>query len=491
MSRSPSPTSKRLSSSQQLLSPPLPQSAPQSPDAALRRYGSTISSTFVPSSASLDGTFSDERDGVSSVPNTPGLRTEMDHGDEEALLDPGYGYRRQSTKHYEQMDSWKRLAMIGTIKFLMTVFFGGMLCFCLRSWEGFHGSIALSKYDVRIFNALTIALSIALGLNLLASLKRYAVFLCWAILTRYWVPVEVFDLILGIDELTNVAKLLVLSTPALEHKWLLGRSKPWHNPHSGYKRRFAILCSIWLLINLGSQVLVASLSLFWPTEPYECPLTKYGSVAVADLSKWDLAENGVDVFSSREAAWRYGLEAQSWSNYSANGPAPDLSQLPGTPICKGVDYFEYRFYYRNPDHLYSDYLQSNRSIRAVAKCTPFKILEDRTDLRIVVNGSNSESVNVSIPLSGYGMITWQSFVGNECGSPRCTQILVYQPKGRPGDAEIVDKSSFWVCNSQVYNITTISTGASHPGISTTDTAIYGTNTFAKLAAGAIAWTGYS
>ncbi|KAF3034778.1 hypothetical protein E8E12_002393 [Didymella heteroderae] len=494
MSRSSSPISRPLSSPQLLLSPPILQSSPQSPDVTLRRHGSIISSTFVPSSASLDGNFSYDRDGAFSTPTTPAFRAEMDRRDEEALLNPGHSHRRQSAKHYEQMDSWVRLAKVGTIKFLMTVFFGGSLCLCLRSWEGFHGSIPLSKYEVRIFNALTIALSICLGLNLLTSLKRYAVFLRWAILTKYWVPVEVFDLILGIDELTNVTKLLVLATPALDNKWLLGRSQPWRNSHPGYRQRFAIVCLIWLLINIGSQVLVASLSLFWPTEPYICPLTKYGSVAVADLSKWDVEEEGDHIYSSREAAWRFGLEAQSWSNFSADAPSPELSQLPGTPIYKGDGYFEYRFFYRNPDRPWSDYLQSNRNIKARTRCKEYDILHDGGAGGLTLGVSKKETRFVSIPKSGSGMILWQAMIGRNgnstCGA-RCTQILVYQARGKDGSAKNVNKSSFWDCDSQVDQVTTFSAGASHPGIKPSDTFIYGTDRFAMLAAGAIAWTGYA
>ncbi|KAF1926725.1 uncharacterized protein M421DRAFT_102157 [Didymella exigua CBS 183.55] len=397
------------------------------------------------------------------------------------------------------MDSWMELAKVGTIKFLMTIFLGGALCLCLKSWEGFHKPVALSKHDVQIFNALTIALSICLGLNLLTSLKRYAIFLRWAIITRYWVPIEIFDLILGIDELTNVAKLLVLSTPALEHKWLLGRSRPWRNSHPGCRRKFAIACFIWLLINIGSQVLVASISLFWPMESYKCPLTEYGSVAVADLSKWDKAEAGSTVHSSREAAWRFGLEAQSWSNFPVAEKAPDLSQLPGTPIYKGEDSFEYRFYYRNPERLYSDYLPSNRIMKACATCKQYQILS-------MASGSPSpglpetlfakakfleENTNVSIPLYGEGMVLWQAIVGETCGA-RCTQLIVFQKNGSNTlTAKSVNKDSLWICENEVTNISTTGFGTSHFGISTTDTAIYGTDTFAKLAAGAIGWTGYS
>ena len=423
----------------------------------------------------------------------------MDEGDEESLLDHGRNHRRQHIKHYEQMDSWVQLVKAGTIKFLMTIFFGGVLCLCLKAWEGFRSSVALSKNDVRIFNALSIAISICLGLNLLASLKRYAVILRWSILTRYWVPIEVFDLILGIDELTNVAKLFVLSVPALQQKWLMGKSRPWKDAQPGTKRRFAMVCLIWLLINIGSQVMVASLSLFWPMEPYKCPLTKYGTVSAADLSKWDEEENANRTWDSREAAWRYGLEAQSWRNFSASEIPPDLSQIPGAPLYKGVDSYEYRFFYRNPERLYSDFLQSNRSIKAKASCKEFKVQENLTQIPKQATGltgfyanaslQGEEWSNIEIPFYGRGMVTWQALIRAECGS-RCTRIIVYQSRGESGEiATQVNKTSLWTCDSTVMPVVKISEGASHPGIEDTDTRIYGTDKFAKLAAGAIGWTG--
>ena len=86
--------------------------------------------------------------------------------------------------------------------------------------------MALSTADVRMFNAVTIAISICLGLNLLSSLKRYAMILRWSILTKSYVSMEVFDLILGIEELTNVVKLMRLSLPSLRD-WSMTPAWPW------------------------------------------------------------------------------------------------------------------------------------------------------------------------------------------------------------------------------------------------------------------------
>ncbi|KAH6642688.1 hypothetical protein C7974DRAFT_431087 [Boeremia exigua] len=426
----------------------------------------------------------------------------MDEGDEESLLNHDHAHRRSSTNTYEQMDSWVRLVKAGTIKLLMTIFFGGMLCVCLKAWEGFGSPIALTKYDIRIFNALTIAISICLGLNLLASLKRYAVILRWSILTRYWVPVEVFDLVLGIDELTNAAKLFVLSTPALEHKWLMGKSRPWKDAQPGTKWRFGTVCFIWLLINIGSQVLVASLSLFWPTEQYPCRLTTYGSVAVADLSKWSVDGPEKSNWTSQEAAWRYGMDAQSWSNFSASEPTPALAQLPGTPLYRGDGYYEYRFFYRNPQRLYGDFVESDASIQASAHCKSYEIHgnvttkprkkeTDPSGSQILAGMPGEKPTNVSIPSYGRGMVSWIVLDEEVCG-PRCSQITVFQARAEEGElAEAVDKHSLWVCENYITDIRKTTNGANHTEIRDKNMEINGTDIFARIGAGAIGWTGIS
>jgi len=67
---------------------------------------------------------------------------------------------------------------------LANVLLGGILCLLLTAWEGFDSPVAMSQNDIRAFNFLTIVISIALGQNLLATLKRYASTLRWSILAR-------------------------------------------------------------------------------------------------------------------------------------------------------------------------------------------------------------------------------------------------------------------------------------------------------------------
>ncbi|KAJ4378879.1 hypothetical protein N0V86_005753 [Didymella sp. IMI 355093] len=402
------------------------------------------------------------------------------------------------------MDSWKELAKAGTIKLLITVFFGGALCICLKAWEGFRTPIALSIEDVRVFNALTIGLSLCMGLNLLSSLRRYAVILRWAILTKRYVSMEAFDLILGIDELTNVVKLMALSLPSLrKRKWLMGKTRDWVDMNPGTNQWYVYACALWLLVNMGSQVLVASLSLFWPMQPFDCQLTKYGNVSVADLSGW--LDESKDR-NSWETAWRYGMDAQSWPTFATDESHTDLSKLPGTPIYRTPDNkaYEYRFFYRNPELLYSDYNQSDRCIRTRVECEQYVVVGDvqsnlnetEPEMRRYIMARRPESqtaVPVPIPMSGPGMITYVSF-DEACGSgdnPRCSAIDVLQYRD-DDDAwhSNVTKSSLWRCKNTVDPMNGCQTeGLSHPGIDVNDKRLYSNDAFAQFAAGAIGWTG--
>lgn len=420
----------------------------------------------------------------------------MDQGDEESLLGPNSRYKHKHIKHYEQMESWVGLVKAGTIKLVLTVFLGGALCLCLKAWEGFRSPIALSKHDVRIFNALTIAISICLGLNLLASLKRYAIILRWSILTMSWVSIEVFDLVLGIDELTNVIKLLILSVPSLrKRQWLTSTSRKWKSSKPGTNGWYALVCSIWLLANIGSQVLVASLSLFWPMQPYKCPLTQYGDVAVADMSKW-IESPDADTLkntTSLDAAWKFGMDAQFWYTSRVDQSMTDLSQLPGTPMFEGEDFWEYRFFYRNPSLLYSDYLESNRRIRTKASCLQLDIngtIEEYPDETggyyiLAKLPEQAKFTKWPIPVYGSGLITWTSTLAQTCG-PRCTSLTVFQHKGRA--EHNVKKSALWYCKNTVSGIENM-TPKSNISLDLSDSRVNSTDEFARTAAGAIGWSG--
>ncbi|KAJ4378878.1 hypothetical protein N0V86_005752 [Didymella sp. IMI 355093] len=416
------------------------------------------------------------------------------------------GTNHQQGKEFDSAAARKKLFRVGILRFAATVVFSGVLCVCLKAYAGWHIAYPLSRKDVKLFNALTIAISICLGLNLLGSLKRYAVILRWSILTRSYMSVEDFDLVLGIGELSNVARLMLGSLPWFPALHWLNKKRPGQLPKARRSGTHltAVLCSIWLLINIGSQILVALLSLFWPVDSYECPLLAYGTVSVADLSLWNREPDGSGLplpvpresnDTYMEAAWMYGAEAANWKTFSSDENITDLTKLPGTPIYhdKAHDIWEYRFFYRNPDLPYGEYLLSNRSVQVNASCEQMEVQgtidwnKTESDYYTIVSRTSGEeewSPYLVYEFTSYGT-SWSASQYEACG-PRCTSLMVLHV---PGDiTRNATRPSLWFCNNTVSDIIRHKP-EQELTIDDNDKRVYGTDEFARIAAGAIAWTG--
>lgn len=276
-------------------------------------------------------------------------------------------------KHYNHHESRKFLFKTGAYRFLITLGFSILIGLSLKAYEGFREPFIMNKTQVRVFNSIMLGLSLGLGLNLASSLKRYAVILRWYLLTRRYVSLEVFDLILGLETLTKVGKLMIISLPGIRRVKPL-RKLPWFREARDDGTRFTwIACLLWILINIGAQILVAALSLFWPVDPSDAvPLMTYGNVLVADLNTWSLDTPDPTWWAnstSMEAAWVAGMEAIVYpDNFRLNETQTDLSSLPGTPLYKADGYYEYKFYNRNPEHQYTNYVVSSRIVQSRATC---------------------------------------------------------------------------------------------------------------------------
>lgn len=281
-----------------------------------------------------------------------------------------------SAKKYDHRETRKFLFKTGFFRLGMTIFFCAAIALSLKGFEGFKKPKVIGKNHVRVFNALMIGLSLALGLNLASSLKRYAVILRWSLLTRRYVSLEVFDLILGLETLTKVGKLMIISIPGIRRFKML-RNLPWFREarDDGTKLTW-IVCLVWILVNIGAQTLVASLSLFWPVEPSSTPLLTYGGVKVSDLSMWQVDPIRSDRnVTAMERAWYYGNEASSYPIREANESVTDMSSLPGPPSYRlGNGHYEYRFFHRNPDHEFAQYYLTSRKIESKATCTQLDLL---------------------------------------------------------------------------------------------------------------------
>jgi hypothetical protein len=396
-------------------------------------------------------------------------------------------------KKYDHHDSRKFLIKTGSYRFSITLFFCIFIAISLKAYEGFKTPRVISKEEVRIFNAIMIGLSLGLGLNLASSLKRYAVILRWSLLTKRYVSLEVFDLILGLETLTKVGKLMIISIPGIRKVRFL-RNWPWFRDARDDGTRLTwIVCLIWIIINIGAQVLVAALSLFWPVDPSDAiPMLTYGNVSVSDLTTWTVDPSNIDWnASSLQAAWSYGNEATAYPVFNLSESQNDLSSLAGTPLYKGDGFYEYRFLSRNPDHLYTNYVVSTRKVQARASCEQLEVSgpreQDKDDNYYIMAKRVDEDEFFAhyLPQWTTGSLTWTGSKMEHCG-PRCTNFTVYQDAD---DTQIPNPSLFF-CENTLSAITGGEKDFSNLQPADAEH-IYSNDEFARIASGAMAWTGYT
>lgn len=405
--------------------------------------------------------------------------------------------KRTPVKRFDQREARKTLMLSAALRLLGTLFFSAVMCVTLRAWEGFRRPVALSRMDVQIFNSLTIALSLCLGLNLLASLKHYASVVRWSFLTRRYISLEVFDLILHLESLASVTKLMILSSPGLRGKKWLRKFRWFKDIRADGTKWMWLACLVWLAINLGSQVLVALLSLFWPMVTSELPLLSNGNITVADLNSWYIDTNPIVNNDDEEprlmndttlmAAWSFGMEAATYPNYTlgdTENAESDLCGLAGAPIYKGDDAWYYRFFNRSPIR------PSSRNVTVRATCNHLELLndtvydgDDNIYYLLARERGTKDYLPYYMPENVLGEVIWVGSVEAHCG-PRCTNFtVVQQPFGN------IRSTSLFVCNNTLGEVTHPDSNDIKPHTPADKAALYGSDEFARIAAGTIAWTG--
>ncbi|KAI4700450.1 hypothetical protein J4E89_010901 [Alternaria sp. Ai002NY15] len=412
-------------------------------------------------------------------------------------------------KRFDQREARKTLLKTGAMKLLVTLFFSAVMCVTLKCWEGWRRPVVLSKIDIRIFNSLTLGLSLCLGLNILASLKHYASVFRWSFLTRHYVSLEVFDLILHLSSLAKVTKLMILSSPGFRRQKWLRKFRMFKDVRDDETKWMWLACLAWLVLNIGSQILVALLSLFWPMENSEIPLLSYGNVTVADLNDWyvDNPPREIDPEislvneTSLEAAWMYGMEAMAYPEFNLtdnmDDMITDLSGIPGTPIYRGNGAWHYRFFNRDPAHQWVNYLASSRNITAHASCEQLEVkdgkVHDVPDESLYImarHQGDDDYVKWEVTEQAGGSVTWMASVPENCG-PRCTNFTVMQlPESDNKKHARVTAASLFLCNNTLGNVTAINAPNDIDPRDPADfRAVWGPDIFARTAAGAMGWTG--
>ncbi len=406
-------------------------------------------------------------------------------------------------KHFDRnLARWKMLRE-GVSKLFITVFFSAAIMLCLKAWEGFRDTVILSKMDIKIFNSITIGLSLFLGMNLLSSLKQYATTFRWTFLSRRYVSLEVFDLILHLSSLVKVTQLMIVSLPGLRGRKFMRRFRSLKAVRDDGTKWMWLGCLLWLSINIGSQVLIALLSLFWPMSPSSIPILVPGTVAVADLTQWvieDAPTSASDVLvneTALEAAWMYGIEATRYPEFDINDMQNDFSNMAGAPLYKNGSVYSYRFVNRNPETQFEDYMVSSRNISTFAICVQLEIKGNGSYSEMETEYGTEDYLEVRLPgeqdwelffpaESAEGSVTWEASIYEDCG-PRCTNFTIVQYGGFD---EYVNATSVFRCNSSVTEVTKVHGKTDITLHEDKDSAaVYGDDTFARIAAGSMGWTG--
>lgn len=274
--------------------------------------------------------------------------------------------------YYNHSQSRKFLLWTGLNRLLITLLLCIFIGLTLRGFEGFDSANRriLSKSQTKTFNAVMLGLSLGLGLNIASSLKHYGLILRWSILTQRWVPLQVFDLILGCENLIKVFQLMVISFPWVDRLPDMSIF-PWLKPRKDTTKWTWIICLVWLLVNAGAQVLVATLSIFWPIDPSgSIPLLTRGDILVSDLGTW---RRGYQPMSPQQlfAANVYGYAGTPYPTITTEDyPDYDPSVEDGQVIFFEDGHFKYTFLNRDPLSR-SNYAPSSRSVRSIASCQQF------------------------------------------------------------------------------------------------------------------------
>lgn len=256
----------------------------------------------------------------------------------------------------------------GFFEFGLTVALCGAIIGALKFWSGTDEGKPrlLGKKDTRLFNSLMIGLSLALGFNLASSLKSYVNILRWSLLGRQWYDLEAFELILGCASQTKLIELVIKAWP-----WprfgILGKHK---------SKRIWVLGMSWLMINLGAQIAVAAMSLFWPVEPVGAGvgvIDQFGDVTVANFEEWapnNREGKNITIYGQAAAANDYGRQAQDYQEmpYVSFNNETDSSET--VYYDEDQKFWEYRFEDRSQS---GTSRWSNRYVRSSATCHQYEV----------------------------------------------------------------------------------------------------------------------
>ncbi|KAL7943322.1 hypothetical protein V8C42DRAFT_354146 [Trichoderma barbatum] len=389
------------------------------------------------------------RAAVTAIKNTPTLQSlRSDSWHSEGRSDSF------SSEHFKRKNQFRRLLLACILRWAMTLLL--VVGAYLVLWR-YSLKQAMLSNKKKEFNTLIIAISIALGLNIASSMKHMVRELRWWVLSWYeWTPKEA-DCILQSE---NFSSLFMLGSVTRRH-WV----------------RVYVL--FWVLINVASQIAVATLGLTYNINPADTiTVTKPGTVAVPDMSNIQtnkvLSSNSQAISALRYTANNYGLVALAYG-YGGDDEIPKPGTLLNTDanlMYCNLNSCQYIFYEATPDDVsYYQMVATNRSISTQATCEGWKVLEggDGTKHTIVIGDANRTEFTIPA-LNGASQTTFM--VDPDRGSgPTWGHVLAFEAS--PTDPW------FYSCNITIGTVTNVENPVQEVGVNVT-----------TLAAAAIALQGY-
>ncbi|KAF2837506.1 hypothetical protein M501DRAFT_1017885 [Patellaria atrata CBS 101060] len=433
-----------------------------------------------------------------SIKNATSNASEKRESENSPMLESAQIVHRKSQRSYLKDKARVTFFMKTIGQFLLTLIQCIGIILAIKTATAWKSQLGLSRTDNRLFGGVTTGLTLGLGLNLASSLKNYASLLRWTFLSRGWYNLDTFDLILSSSSLTKLTELIFKSWP-----W-----PRWGHLGAQPSAKICGLSIIWILFAFGTQVLVASLSLTWASEP-SSRYTSYddGTLSVADFSRWTMDRAIVlpsqEVGTQAAAAHDYGVESQNYNEteYGTNFSNGVLTRN----VYNGSDFWAYTFLDSSPDEPFHELRRvSNREVRTTASCAELPTRDlvwcyflNRTYACVEYSTDNFETVQYwALPNNTWsgGSVTymgtlWESDDDSSCG-PRCANMTVYQ--AATFNDTIIPKHTLLQCNSTIEEVKDINpTLSDFSGITnSTRGQIYMNNTVARLGAGAISFNGF-
>ncbi|KAH8816546.1 hypothetical protein F5884DRAFT_226998 [Xylogone sp. PMI_703] len=268
----------------------------------------------------------------------------------------------------------------------------------------------LSEPKKKEFNAITTAISIALGLNIASAYKDMALNMRWVILSRRKPRnLEEMDLILSCDSLTKMAKLALVAR------------RPW----------VILACVLWLVINIAAQSGIAAVGLTYGFDSdYSRPLMVNGNVSIPNMDHFFPNGNNTNPSLQDEQftahlygglAYNYGLNETQYMP-----SAGDVVDSSNALLWYDYDrnHIEYIFQESSPkSSIFSIY--TNRTVNITYFCNAYTVTKNGDATSTVIGVANVGDVYVSNSLNG--SITFFTDYDNQCNDdPRCTIVQAFE-----------------------------------------------------------------